>query len=57
MVSPDSKYLDLHREGDSTVLGFSTNGGPEYEDFVRLQGFTTDLTEQELIDHGNLLIA
>lgn len=56
-VSPDSKYLDLRREGDSTVLGFNTNGGPEHEDFVRLQGFTTDLTVQDMIDHGNLLIA
>ena len=56
-VSPDSKYLDLHRLGDSTVLGLNTNVGPEYEDFVRLQGFTTDLTVQDMIDHGNLLIA
>jgi Ca2+-binding RTX toxin-like protein len=56
-ISPDSKYLDLRRDGDSTVLGFNTSGGPEHEDFVRLQGFTTDLTVQDFIDHGTLLIA
>ena len=51
------QILDLRRDGDSTVLGFNTPGAPEHDDFVRLQGFTTDLTVQDLIDHGNLLIA
>lgn len=53
---PDASFLRLTQDGDDTLVAYSLTGGAMYQNFVRLENFTTDETVQDLLDDGTILI-